>query len=293
VLDCLVVGGGPAGLTAAIYLARYHRKFALVDAGESRAALIPESHNYPGFRGIAGPALLTRLRDQAAQYGASALHGRVTGLQRHAEGFVASTSVGEIAARAVLLATGLVDEEPGVSGLADAVCTGTIRFCPICDGYELTDRSVGVLGPLSSAGTKALFLRTYTKDVTLFATDGLQSSTMAEQVVRAGVKLAPAPGKVHCISDGVLVTTEAGTVERLDALYPALGCTIRSELARDLGAACTKIGTIVVDDHQRTSIPFLYAAGDVVSDLHQLSVSFGHAAVAATAIHNALDPNLR
>jgi thioredoxin reductase (NADPH) len=293
-LDCLIVGGGPAGLTAAIYLARYRRKFALVDEGESRAALIPESHNYPGFRGIAGPELLHRLRDQNAQYGMSMVQGRVTALQRNAEGFVASTNVGELHARSVLLATGLVDEAPGISGFADALGAGAIRFCPICDGYEITDRSVGVIGPLSSAFKKALFLRTYTKDLTLFATEQPhESSDLLQRIAQAGVKLASAPGNVSYSSLGVLVTTQAGKMERLDALYPALGCTIRSGLARDLGAACTEIGAILVDAHQRTSVPLLYAAGDVVSDLHQLSVSFGHAAVAATAIHNALKPNWR
>ena len=77
-LDCLIVGGGPAGLTAAIYLARYRRAAVIVDEGASRAALIPASHNYPGFKGIAGPDLLARLRDQARLYGAALEHGRVT-----------------------------------------------------------------------------------------------------------------------------------------------------------------------------------------------------------------------
>ena len=66
-LDCLIIGGGPAGLTAAIYLARYRRRVVVVDAGDSRAALIPESHNYPGFRGIGGPALLAKLREQVGK----------------------------------------------------------------------------------------------------------------------------------------------------------------------------------------------------------------------------------
>ena len=79
----------------------------------------------------------------------------------------------------------------------------------------------------------------------------------------------------------------------MDALYPALGCTVRSELATHLGAASNESGNLLIDDHQRTTVEGLYAAGDVVTDLHQLSVAFGHAAIAATAIHNTLGFNPR
>ncbi len=112
-LDCIIVGGGPAGLTAAIYLARYRRAALLVDEGASRARLIPASHNYPGFRGIAGPDFLARLREQARLYGARLEHGRVTALQRGPQGgFIAQLHGRDILARTVLLATGLVDESP-------------------------------------------------------------------------------------------------------------------------------------------------------------------------------------
>src|SRR5215210_4481525 len=88
VLDCLVIGGGPAGLLGAVYLARYRRSVQVFDAGESRAAKIPESHNYPGFFGIAGPELLRRLNAQARQYGAELVRGRVTSLRKEGETFV-------------------------------------------------------------------------------------------------------------------------------------------------------------------------------------------------------------
>jgi thioredoxin reductase len=91
----------------------------------------------------------------------------------------------------------------------------------------------------------------------------------------------------------VAIVTESGETHELDALYPALGCTVRSDLATALGALCTENGNLVFDDHQRTTVDGLYAAGDVVTDLHQLSVAFGHAAIAATDIHNRLAPNLR
>ena len=94
--DALIIGGGPSGLMAAIYLARYRRKVLLIDEGASRAALIPESHNYPGFKGIAGPALLARLREQASLYGAPLERGRVISLHHRSDGgFVARWSGGK------------------------------------------------------------------------------------------------------------------------------------------------------------------------------------------------------
>jgi thioredoxin reductase (NADPH) len=139
-IDCLIVGGGPAGLTAAIYLARYRRDAVLVDEGVSRAKLIPASHNYPGFQGITGLDLLARLREQALLYGATLEHGRVTTVQRGGEGgFIAQQSGRDISARTVLLATGLVDESPDIEGIGPDVYGGAVRFCPICDGYEATE----------------------------------------------------------------------------------------------------------------------------------------------------------
>src|SRR6187551_2689861 len=113
-LDCLIIGGGPAGLLAAVYLGRYRRNVQLIDAGESRASKIPESHNYPGFFGIGGTELLLRLRAQAEQYGAQLSSGRVTSLRKENETFVASCPDAEINAKFVLLATGLVDHCPPV-----------------------------------------------------------------------------------------------------------------------------------------------------------------------------------
>src|SRR5690348_11980571 len=155
-LDCLIIGGGPAGLTAAIYLARYRRNVVVVDAGDSRAALIPESHNYPGFQGIAGPALLERLRGQALRYGAELRRGTVTALARESGGFIAGSGSETLRARTVLMATGLIDKKPQTEGLADGIVHGAIRFCPICDGYEASDKRIGVLGPFETAAHKAL-----------------------------------------------------------------------------------------------------------------------------------------
>lgn len=293
-LDCIIIGGGPAGLTAAIYLARYRRAARLIDAGESRAALIPESHNYPGFKGIGGPRLLERLREQARLYGADLQEGRVTDLVLGPDDiFLAHCGDTTVAARTVLLATGVIDERPEIQGFDRAVSSGAIRFCPICDGFEAMDRRIGVLGPAQHAGKKALFLRTYSREVIMFTTDG-RACANVQALADAGVILAGEPARVERAADkGVTVMLRDGSKTGLDVLYPALGCRVRSELATALGAACDETGNLEVDAHQRTTVDFLYAAGDVVSDLDQLSVAIGHAAIAATDIHNRLPRNLR
>ena len=153
----LIIGGGPAGLTAATYLARYRRSVLLIDDGKSRAALIPETHNFPGFQGIKGTDLLSRLRAQAKNYDVTFESGHVLKLGRASGTFTARTRDKEVRARRVLLATGLVDESPAIAGLAHGVYTGAIRYCPICDGYEAMDRRVGVLGPLGAARRKGDF----------------------------------------------------------------------------------------------------------------------------------------
>ena len=168
-LDCLIVGGGPAGLTAAIYLARFRRNARVVDAGSSRASLIPLSHNYPGFPdGISGRDLLQRLRQQARRYGASLTTGHVESVERTAGGFLAQSGAEVIEARTLLLATGVVDIEPGLPNVNDAVRSGLVRHCPICDGFEVIGKKVAVIGRGLKGVNEARFIQHYTTDLVLF-----------------------------------------------------------------------------------------------------------------------------
>src|SRR5580765_1621930 len=136
-LDCLIVGAGPAGLTAAIYLARFHLKLQVVDAGNSRAALIPCTRNHAGFPdGISGAELIERMKEQAQKYGACIETDRVTRLDRIDGGFSAEWGSGSVTARSILLATGVTNRRPPMdeSLHAEALARGLIRYCPICDG---------------------------------------------------------------------------------------------------------------------------------------------------------------
>src|SRR3954468_10354869 len=174
ILDCLIVGGGPAGLTAAIYLARFHLDILVVDGGKSRAAWIPCTRNVSGFPdGIEGTALLQRMRDQTCKYGAKVESEFVSKLERDETTglFTAAWGSGSRRARTVLLATGVTNRRPPMDEKLhdDAVQRGLVRYCPICDGYEVTDKKVGVIGSDSHGVAEALFLRGYTAEVTLIS----------------------------------------------------------------------------------------------------------------------------
>jgi thioredoxin reductase (NADPH) len=283
-LDCLVVGGGPAGLTAAIYLARYRRSVIVYDAGHSRAALIPKSHNYPGFpTGISGAELLARLAKQVAFYEVPIVRAWITSLDKTREGFVATSREGEVKARTVLLATGIVDIAPQMDGLDEAVSSGLVRYCPVCDAFEATDRRIAVLGASDAAIGEAKFLRNYSKNVTLLWQRG-SGPDDRKDLDDAGVVVATGPRELKIRDQNIWVTTNEGE-KSFDVLYPALGCKVRSDLALKLGAATGETDCLRVDEHQCTTVAGVFAAGDVVSDLHQIAVSAGHAAVAATRIH--------
>jgi thioredoxin reductase (NADPH) len=292
VLDCLIVGGGPAGLTAAIYLARFRRKITIVDAGYSRALLIPRTNNFPGFPdGISGAELLERLRHQLSRYEIEIAKDSVEAIEVTSDYLIATTSSTAIRARRVLLATGVIDVAPPASACRRGIAEGAVRFCPICDAYEIQGRQVAVLGPAQKAIKEALFLKTYTQDLTVLSTDGASSLFSDERAAleQAGIKFVEFSNIDLIIADGEVRAFLADREYlRFDIVYSALGTEVRSGLALHLGALCSDSGCIVVDAHQRTSIPRIYAAGDVVQELSQISVAIGHAAIAATDIHNSL-----
>jgi thioredoxin reductase (NADPH) len=292
--DCLVIGGGPAGLTAAIYLARFHLKLKVVDAGDSRAAWIPCTRNHAGFpEGISGTELLDRMKAQAQQFGAAIESERVTRLDRTEGGFCATWGSGSASARTVLLATGTKNRRPPMDeGLHDeALARGLIRYCPICDGYEVTDKKLGVIGDGAHGVAEAVFLRSYSADITLIAPDRAHDVAAADRERLAALGIRTVDGPCHAVAalnDAIVVETPRGH-HTFDSVYPALGSDVHTELAGQIGVALSEAtGCILTDAHQRTSVPGAYAAGDVVLGLDQISHAMGEGGVAATTIRNDL-----
>lgn len=292
--DCVIIGGGPAGLSAAIYLARFRRSIKIIDAGNSRASQIPLSRNYPGFPdGISGKELLERLHAQAAHYGIRVTSGYVHRIQKlESGGFLSFHGDEAVRSHTVLFATGMVDIEPDMPELREAIQRGNIRYCPICDGYEVLGKKVAVIGSGNKCAREALFIRHFTADLTLLTLG--RSLGLSEQdrnrMREAGIRVIETPMTALSF-DGNKVAAfraESGEEHRFDSVYSMLGVIVRSHLARALGAECDEDGNLLVDAHLQTSIPGFYAAGDVVSGLNQISVATGHAAIASTAIHNRL-----
>ncbi|HWH22094.1 MAG TPA: NAD(P)/FAD-dependent oxidoreductase [Allosphingosinicella sp.] len=292
--DCLVIGGGPAGLTAAIYLVRYHLSIKVVDAGKSRAGWIPCTHNHAGFPGgISGKELLARMREQAQMYGASIETGRVTRLDRIEGGFQAEWGSGCVTAKTVLLATGVTNRRPPMDeDLHDeALSKGLIRYCPVCDGYEVTDKKVGVIGSGSHGVAEAVFIRGFTEDITLIAPDKAHDLGPADRakLEEYGIKCVNGPAHAVAAANECITVETAEGQYTFDSVYPALGSDTHTELAQQVGATIAdSTQCVVVDDHQRTSVPGLYAAGDVVIGLDQISHAMGEGGVAATTIRNDL-----
>lgn len=292
-LDCLVIGGGPAGLTAALYLVRFHLRIEIVDAGNSRAAFIPRTRNHAGYPGgIPGKRLLRLMREQVAEFGATVRPGLVEMIEREGDLFVARMGDETLRTHSILLATGVVNNPPDIAPEIhdEALARGLLRYCPICDGYEVTDKRIGIIGSRAHGHNEALFLRMYSKDVTLIAPDGGHALSTEEQarLDEAGIIVQDGPCASLKVEGTTIVVPVAGNAFRFDTVYPALGSVIRSELAVMLGAETTDEGCIVVDAHQRTNVAGLYAAGDVVRGLDQISHAMGEAGVAATTIRNDL-----
>jgi len=290
VAEVAIIGAGVAGLTAATYLGRFRRAAVVYDGGAPRARLIPESHNTPGFpQGIGGAQLLCRLRAQAERYGARIVPARAQELRRVEGGFVVRSDSASVRVPFVILASGILDRVPAIEGIDDAIETGVARLCPVCDAYEMIDKRIAVLAN-DQGEHQARFLRRYSSQVELFSLRG--EALREHAIIRTAVDRQITADEVELRPDGVTIRLFNHSVHKFDCLYLALGCVPQSGVATDLGVRVDELGQLTVNAHQETSVPGLFAAGDVVRGLNQIAVACGEAAVATTAIHNRLNLNV-
>jgi thioredoxin reductase (NADPH) len=182
-----------------------------------------------------------------------------------------------------------------MKGLKEAIHEGCIRLCPICDAYDVIDKRLGVYGP-PSAWRHAVFLRTYSPHIDFLVPNGCSAAEKEadEGLSAAGVTLVDETIVEISMNERkrAVARTQSGTIREYDVIYPSLGSRPRSELAAQLGARLSESGEIVVDAHQRTSVPNLYAAGDVVDALNQISVGMGQAAQNASALMVGKSPSM-
>ena len=293
VQDCVIVGAGPAGLTAALYMARYLRRPLVLHDGAARAARIPESFNVPGHPdGISGADLLARMTDHAERYGARLLEARIDDASRADGLFVLRGEGGRTwRSRAVILATGIVLHEVDMPhDLHEAaIRAGVLRYCPICDGYEYRDKRIVVVGGDEQGAAEALFMRRFSSHITLVPRlfSELDDAVKSE-LERAGITVIEQRiARYAPESDAMVVYLEGqGEALSFDLMVPGLGVTPRSELARQLGVEINHKGCCHEAALFDSGVPGLWVAGDVLEGLDQVSAAIGHGAIAATNAHN-------
>lgn len=292
VFDCVVVGGGPAGLSAALYMGRMRRSVVVVDDEEGRSTWHQVNRNYVGFpSGIHATALRELGEEQIKKYGARLLYARAISASHTVDSgkgtFTIETNRGPVQGRTVIIATGVSDKFPVFEGSEE--CIGKSMFwCIICDGYEATDKKIVVLGHGDRAASLALQLLVFTDDVTLVAWDEPFSIEpyRRQYLVDHGVQVHDTGCLDYECSNGQLrsITLEDETRLELDMLFVAQRMEPNSQLAQQLKVNVDDKGFITTDSEQLTNIPGVYAAGDVTRMFnHQVTSAVHEGGMAAAA----------
>ncbi|MEX0907958.1 MAG: NAD(P)/FAD-dependent oxidoreductase [Gemmatimonadota bacterium] len=295
-IDVAIVGGGPAGLSAALWLGRYRRTAIVFDAGEPRNEPAWAVHGYPGLPDPAPLELRRRLVQQALGAGARIVNEEVKRVGGAKNEFTVSSAGGETRARRLVLAYGLRDYLPEIDGVAELYGT-SVFHCGDCDGPAVADTRIGVLGWNRHGANMALYLRHFSENVVLLTHGrGDELSEQAQSTLRsAGVEAFHAKVRRVGGHGGNLTQAELedGKAIRLDALFFHLGSEPRCEIGEQLGCALDADGYITVDRGQETSIPGIHAAGDITGQPHLAAIAAAEGVRAALAIHRSLLPEWR
>ena len=290
--DVVIVGGGPAGITAASTLARMRRKVLLVDEGKQRNTYSHGMHNYPSRDGMLPKDFLKIACEELDRYGVKQVGGRITEARRDDDyHFTLSDEHGaDHRCRRILVATGVTDHIPDIPGMKE-LWGAAVHHCPYCDGWECRDTTIGLYASRKNGYGMALALGSLTKDIVLF-TDGRRyiRGVQAAQLLKRGVRVVTERVR-ELVHDGeklLGVCLETDSLVPVDKMFVNNGFHINSRLLTQLGCRCSRKGAAITNRKQQTSVPGVYAAGDATIDIHFVTVAAAEGAKAAVAIHNEL-----
>ncbi len=287
--DVIVIGGGAAGLSAALVLSRARRTVLVVDAGSPRNAPAAHLHGYLSRDGMPPAELLAAGRDEVRGYGGEITAGTVTEIVHDGRGFTALLAGGQrISARRVLVTTGLRDELPDIPGLRDRWARDVLH-CPYCHGHEVRDRRLGVVGGTAGAVRYAQIVRQWTNDLTYFTSPDALTAVERTELLARGIGVVDAAIDQLVIDDAADelrgVQLRDGCVIPVDALFVPPRFVPNSALLVGLGCDVDTDGWVTVDPTGRTSVPGVWAAGNIVDPRAQVITAAGAGAAAAIAIN--------
>jgi thioredoxin reductase (NADPH) len=293
--ECVIVGAGPAGLCAAVYMGRFRRRTLLLDTGDGRWSYGQTNENYLGFpHGVSARRLHGLGRAQAERFGVVFRPWEVTAIRAAGHLFRLSTTGGLIATRTVIWATGVRDRWPEFPG-ARRLVGRTLFWCIVCDGWRARDRRLVVLGDSDKAVRTALQFLTYTRRIVFVADParGRLSARARARLAAEGIPIVKArvAGVVGVPDHIEQVRLEGGRTLDGDLIFSLYGSVPRTELLRRLPVTLASNGHVRIDDKNRTSLARFFAAGDVTNKhSHQVVSAVHEGAMAAQAANFVLYP---
>jgi thioredoxin reductase len=286
-LDVIIIGGGAAGLSAAIVLARARRTVLVVDSGNPRNAPAVRMHGFLSRDGMPPAELLDIGRNELVRYGGTVVRGEVSQITLDASGFrLVLAPGGAVTARRVLVATGLQDVTPDIPGLRERWARDVLH-CPYCHGFEVRDQRLAVLGGSAQAVTFTQIVRQWSADVTYITPSQFLPAGERERLLARGIDIAEgAPVHVLVENDHLIgVELDDGRTVTCDAVFVPPRFIPNNALLRDLGCDMDDDGWVRTDDTGLTSIPGVWAAGNVANPRAQVITAAGEGSAAAIAIN--------
>ena len=291
-LDVIIIGGGPAGLNAAVVLGRCRRKLLVFDTGEQRNRRSKGIHNYLTRDDILPGDFLRLTHTELKKYGVEVIREKIVSAKRQEDGtFIVKDDKGKLYnSKKLLIATGLVDHLPKIPNI-EMFYGSSIFHCPYCDGWEVRDKQIGVYARNKNGFDLALSLLTWSRDVSYFS-DGRNSLKPGQKEIleKHGIKIYRDP--IHELSgdDGILkkILFKNETSVALDALFFVNGYEQHSELVLELGCTMSPKKTVITNKTQQTNVPGVYVAGDASFDMHFVVVAAAEGAKAGVTINKEL-----